>query len=137
MVLPANPHDANILGAAGEHYVMCQLLRRQMIAALAASDRAALAGIERDLRYWKQRRSSARIIAPPAAPEIVRFGVTVSLRFDDGAERRYQLVGEDEADPAAGLISWTSPVGSALIGRGAGDVVPVSGRQAEIVAMQA
>jgi len=46
-------------------------------------------------------------------------------------------VGEDEADPPAGLVSWTSPVGSALIGRQAGDVVEVSGRQAEIVAMHA
>jgi len=43
--------------------------------ALAADDRSALASIERDLRYWKQRRSSARIIAPPAAPEIVRIVV--------------------------------------------------------------
>ena len=67
----------------------------------------------------------------------MRFGVTVSLQFDDGAQRRYQLVGEDEADPATGLISWTSPVGSALIGRRAGDVVAVAGRQAEIIAMQA
>ena len=105
--------------------------------ALMAADRSALAGIERDLRYWKQRRSSARIIAPPAAPEIVRFGVAVSLQFDDGAERRYRLVGEDEADPPAGLISWTSPVGSALIGRRAGEIVQVTGRQAEIIAMQA
>jgi transcription elongation GreA/GreB family factor len=105
--------------------------------ALTAGDRSALAGIERDLRYWKQRRSSARIIAPPAAPEIVRFGVAVSLQFDDGAERRYRLVGEDEADPPAGLISWTSPVGSALIGRRAGESVQLAGRQAEIIAMQA
>ena len=105
--------------------------------ALAADDRSALASIERDLRYWKQRRSSARIIAPPAAPEIVRFGVTVRLRVDQGSERHYQLVGEDEADPTAGLLSWTSPVGSALIGRRTGDVVQVGGQRAQIVAMQA
>jgi transcription elongation GreA/GreB family factor len=105
--------------------------------ALAASDESAFAGIERDLRYWKQRRSSARLIAPPAAPEIVRFGVTVRLRFDQGAEQRYRLVGEDEADPSAGLVSWASPVGDALIGHRAGDVVELAGRQAEIIAMQA
>jgi transcription elongation GreA/GreB family factor len=46
-------------------------------------------------------------------------------------------VGEDEADPTAGLLSWTSPVGSALIGRRTGDVVEVCGQQAQIVAMQA
>ena len=67
----------------------------------------------------------------------MRFGVTVRLQFDQGAERRYQLVGEDEADPAAGLLSWTSPVGSALIGRRTGDVVQVGGQEAQIVSMQA
>jgi transcription elongation GreA/GreB family factor len=67
----------------------------------------------------------------------VRFGVTVRLRIEKGAELRYQLVGEDEADPPAGLVSWTSPVGNALIGRRAGDVVQVAGHPAEIVGMQA
>jgi len=43
-----------------------------------------LVDVERELRYWKQRRSSARIIPAPAAPEIVRFGVAVRLRFPEG-----------------------------------------------------
>jgi transcription elongation GreA/GreB family factor len=135
---PISPHP-NFVTETGLAKIDARLreLEATRSAALAAGDRTGLAGIERDLRYWKQRRSSARIIAPPAAPEIVRFGVTVNLRFDEGGERRYQLVGEDEADPAAGLVSWTSPVGTALIGRRAGDVVQVCGRQAEIVAMQA
>jgi transcription elongation GreA/GreB family factor len=105
--------------------------------ALAADDRSALASIERDLRYWKQRRSSARIIRAPAAPEIVRFGVAVRLRFPEGTEHRYRLVGEDEADPPAGLVSWASPVGNALIGRRTGDVIEVSGDRAEIIGMHA
>jgi len=135
---PISPHP-NFVTHTGVAKIDARLreLEATRSTALAANDRTALAGVERDLRYWKQRRSSARIIEPPAAPEIVRFGVTVRLRFDEGAERRYQLVGEDEADPPAGLVSWTSPVGSALIGRQAGDVVEVSGRQAEIVAMHA
>src|ERR1700687_3912833 len=120
---PISPHP-NFVTHPGGAKIDARLreLEATRSAALAANDRIALAGVERDLRYWKQRRSSARIIAPPAAPEIVRFGVTVRLRFDEGAERRYQLVGEDEADPPAGLVSWTSPVGSALIGHRAGEV---------------
>jgi transcription elongation GreA/GreB family factor len=135
---PISPHP-NFVTGAGLAKIDSRLrdLEAVRIVALTSEDRAALTGIERDLRYWKQRRSSARIIAPPAAPEIVRFGVAVSLQFDDGAECRYRLVGEDEADPPAGLISWTSPVGSALIGRRAGDIVQVTGRQAQIIAMQA
>jgi transcription elongation GreA/GreB family factor len=106
-------------------------------AAAADNDPLVLAPIERDLRYWRQRRSSARIVPPPATPEIVRFGVTVRVRFDPGGEQSLRLVGEDEADPSAGLVSWASPVGSALIGRCSGDVISVSGRQAEILDMHA
>jgi transcription elongation GreA/GreB family factor len=135
---PISPHP-NFVTRTGLAKIDSRLRELEAVrsTALTSEDRTALTGIERDLRYWKQRRSSARIIAPPAAPEIVRFGVAVRLQFDDGAERRYRLVGEDEADPPAGLISWTSPVGSALIGRRAGDIVQVTGRQAQIIAMQA
>jgi transcription elongation GreA/GreB family factor len=135
---PISPHP-NFVTQSGLSKIDSRLreLESARSRALSASDQPALAGIERDLRYWKQRRSSARIIAPPAAPEIVRFGVTVGLQFNEGAELRYQLVGEDEADPAAGLISWTSPVGTALIGSRVGDVVQVAGRRAEIIAMRA
>ena len=135
---PISPHP-NFVTRSGAAKIDARLreLEATRSAAFAADDRASIAGIERELRYWKQRRSSARVIAPPAAPEIVRFGVTVQLRFDQGAERRFQLVGEDEADPTAGLPSWTSPVGSALIGRRTGDVVQVCGQQAQIIAMQA
>jgi transcription elongation GreA/GreB family factor len=106
-------------------------------AASASDDAAEVPGIDRELRYWRQRRSSARIIAPPATPEIVRFGVSVHLQFDDGSSRDFRLVGEDEADPTSGLLSWAAPVGKTLIGRRLGDVIEVFGRQAEIVDMHA
>jgi transcription elongation GreA/GreB family factor len=135
---PISPHP-NFVTQSGLSKIDSRLRELQDARSRAdsSSDQLALVGIERELRYWKQRRSSARIIAPPAAPEIVRFGVTVGLQLHAGGELRYQLVGEDEADPAAGLISWTSPVGSALIGGRVGDVVQVAGRQAEIIAMRA
>jgi transcription elongation GreA/GreB family factor len=135
---PISPHP-NFVTRSGAAKIDARLheLEATRGTALAADDQASIASVERELRYWKQRRSSARIIAPPAAPEIVRFGVTVRLRFDQGAERHYQLVGEDEADPSAGLLSWTSPVGGALIGRRSGDVVEICGQQAQIVAMRA
>jgi transcription elongation GreA/GreB family factor len=130
---PISPHP-NFVTQDGLAKINARL--RELEAAHAAGDLDALAGIERELRYWKQRRSSARTIAPPATPEIVRFGVTVSVRFEDGSTRHYRLVGEDEAEPAAGLISWTAPVGSALIGKRSGDLVQLCGRQAQIIAMQ-
>ncbi len=56
----------------------------------------------------------------------VRFGCTVRLEdVETGEEVRYTLVGEDEADVSRGLISITSPVGRALMGREVDDTVAV------------
>src|SRR5689334_2950195 len=45
-------------------------------------DSSANARIARDLRYWIQRRSTARVVAAPQSPAAVRFGVRVTLRTD-------------------------------------------------------
>jgi transcription elongation factor GreA len=56
----------------------------------------------------------------------VIFGSTVLLIDEDsGNEITYQIVGEDEADAKAGMISYTSPIARALIGKEEGDVVTV------------
>ena len=91
------------------------------------------ARIARDLRYWTQRRATARVIEPSPEPQVVRFGVEVTLRFDDGREQTFRLVGEDEADPAHGRVSWVSPLATALIGRRPGDEVGALGARATIV----
>lgn len=68
----------------------------------------------------------------------VVFGSTVTVAdTDSGVEARYCIVGEDEADSRSGLISYSSPMGRALIGKSEGDVVEVNApggrRQLEIV----
>ena len=135
---PISPHP-NFVTPAGEHLIDQRLneLQRARLLARERGETEALAGLERELRYWRTRRASARVIAPTAQPQTVRFGVMVALRFDDGAQRRFQLVGEDEADPAQGLVSWTSPVGNALIGRVPGDAVTVLGQKAVIESLHA
>ena len=61
------------------------------------------------------------------------FGATVHLvNTEDGAETRYQIVGEDEADIRQNLISIRSPLARALIGKCEGDTIEVAapkGRQ--------
>ena len=99
------------------------------------SDNAMLARIERDLRYWRQRRATARVVAPPAKKDRVRFGLRATLRLDDGAEIAFRLVGEDEADPARGLISFASPIGETLTSQAVGDDVELMGRRAKIIAI--
>ena len=103
--------------------------------AKTAEETITLAQIERDLRYWLQRRASAQLTVTEAAPTKVRFGVTVTLEFADGMQKNFTLVGEDEADPNAGLISWISPVAQALLGREVGDEIELPNGRAEIIGL--
>lgn len=108
-------------------------LEAERLAAKQRDDDATALRCERDLRYWLQRKSSAQPVVPEPAPQKVRFGVTAWLALADGSERKYTLVGEDEADPRHGLISWLSPVAQSLLGREVGDEVTLTGQKTEIV----
>jgi transcription elongation GreA/GreB family factor len=59
----------------------------------------------------------------------------VTFRRDDGRVQTYHIVGEDEADPKAGSISFVSPVARLLMGKAVGDVVGTSGQELEIMAI--
>jgi transcription elongation GreA/GreB family factor len=106
-------------------------------AAAGTHDAAALAGLERDLRYWRARKASARPVTVATVPEVMRFGVTATLRAADGATRTLTIVGEDEADPARGLVSWVSPAAESLIGAGIGEDVAIGGQPYEIIELAA
>ena len=133
-----SPHPNLVTGAGfrqiEEHVRELEGARRT---AREQEDTAALARIERDLRYWTQRRVSARVVEPAATPDAVRFGVKVMLESTDGSRREFRVVGEDEAEPSQGRISWVSPLAAALIGKKLGDVVSFQGRDAEIVRLEA
>jgi transcription elongation GreA/GreB family factor len=89
----------------------------------------------RDARYFASRVRTAQVIATPASTETVAFGSTVTFRRDDGRVQTYRIVGEDEADPKTGSISFVSPVARLLIGKAVGDVVGASGQGLEIIAI--
>jgi transcription elongation GreA/GreB family factor len=67
----------------------------------------------------------------------IRFGATVNVEDEEGARHVFTIVGEDEADPERGLISWVSPLGRALLNRRVGDAVrwqrPVGDLELEIL----
>jgi transcription elongation GreA/GreB family factor len=50
----------------------------------------------------------------------VQFGRTVDLERDDGRLQTFRIVGEDEADPASGSVSYVSPLAQALLGKQGG-----------------
>ena len=89
-----------------------------------AADPHELALLQRDLR-WVEGRLQRAILVDPAAQALdrVRFGMTVEVRHEDGSTEALTIVGEDEAEPGTGRISWLSPLAEALLDAEPGDEV--------------
>jgi transcription elongation GreA/GreB family factor len=100
------------------------------------SDRTAMARATRDLRYWSSRRASAELVERPASLETVAFGARVTFEREDGRRQSYRIVGEDEADPTKGSISYVAPLARALFGKGVGDVAQAPNGEVEILAVE-
>ena len=135
--LAISPHR-NLVTPAGLAHIDAMLgrLDGELAMARAAADRATVARVERDLRYWSSRRSTAEVVGPVACPENVRFGCTVELQSAAGERTRFKIVGEDESDPAQGRISYVSPLAAAMIGATVGDEVDFRGGRAVIAMIE-
>jgi transcription elongation factor GreB len=97
-------------------------LARRATADESARDRQR--HVERDLRYYRRRLETAQPVDPAGRDAgVVGFGATVTVRDDAGVESRYAIVGEDEAEPDAGRVSWVSPLARVLDGARVGDHV--------------
>lgn len=113
------------------------LRRRDVVAALSAAaaegDRSEnaeyiyrkkeLGGIDRRIRYLQKRMPKLEIVRHRVVPEQIFFGAQVTLYSGDAVRVRYQLVGEDEADPAEGRINIDSPLAKSLLKKRVGDEV--------------
>lgn len=110
-------------------------LERRLEEAKASDDKAEMTRLWRDLRYWSAKRVTAEVVPPPTDTTHVRFGARVTIEREDGRQQTYRIVGEDEADPAKGTISYVSPLAQALMGKEIGDVIPLGSSQAEIIAI--
>jgi transcription elongation GreA/GreB family factor len=133
---PISPHP-NFVTPEGLARIEAQLerLHSEHAAAQEAEDTASIARTARDLRYWTARRNSAQVVEPPSDATQVHFGSSVTIEREDGRRQTFRLVGEDEADPTKGTISYVSPVAQALTGKRVGDVVQAGASEAEIVAI--
>lgn len=141
--LPERPISAhpNLVTQSGLDLIEAALAQARAAYAAAqtdggvSADRTAMARATRDLRYWSARRASAQLTEPSPDGDTVQFGRTVEVERDDGRRQTFRIVGEDEADPAAGSISYVSPLARALMGKTAGDVVTVEG-EVEIISVR-
>jgi transcription elongation factor GreB len=90
------------------------------------------------IRFLTKRLENATIVDPVEQQKIangrVLFGCTVTVENEEGAEKVFSIVGADEFDAARGYVSWTSPIGRALLGSSEGDLVTLAtpGGQTEL-----
>ncbi|WP_135468221.1 transcription elongation factor GreB [Crenalkalicoccus roseus] len=81
--------------------------------------------IDRRVRFLRRRLDRAQVVDPAAQTrrDQVFFGATVTYARADDSEVTVTIVGMDEADAAAGRVSWTAPVARALMRARVGDLV--------------
>jgi transcription elongation GreA/GreB family factor len=142
--LPLSPHP-NYVTARGLAQLQQRLqaaeAQRAILDAQAMGARQALAYQMREIRWLQARIASALLVTPASAsPKRVGFGCMVTLEeTSSGQTWRYRIVGEDEANPEQGDISWVSPLARAIEGRSVGDEAlwprPAGDFMVEIVAI--
>lgn len=111
-------------------------LNTVLAAARADNDRGAIARAARELRYWTQRRLSAEVMPASADTATTQFGSRVVIKRADGRQQTFRIVGEDEADPTLGTLSYVSPLAQALLGKRVGDEVLLGNAVIEIAAIE-
>lgn len=137
---PISPHP-NLVTEAGLKSLELQLQEAQAAydAARTIEDvnerRRQQALPFRDARYFAARVRTAQVVPAPTSHDTIAFGNTVTVSRDDGRKQTYRIVGEDEADPKAGTISYVAPLARLLTGKAVGDVVQLSGQEIEVVAI--
>ena len=137
---PISPHP-NLVTEAGLKALELQLQQAREAYEAAqqiedVNERRRQAAVPlRDTRYFSARVRTAQIVPDPTSNETVAFGSTVTFSREDGRVQTYRIVGEDEADPKAGSISFVSPVARSMMGKSMGDVVGSGKQELEIVAI--
>jgi transcription elongation GreA/GreB family factor len=114
--------------------------RARLAAAAEPMAKQRLLEIKRDIRYFTAQIERATVVDTNGQPrDQVHFGARVTIRDEQGKDHSFHIVGDDEADVAAGRISWASPLARAMLGARVGDTVkwerPAGASEVEIVAI--
>ncbi|MFC3174620.1 GreA/GreB family elongation factor [Novosphingobium bradum] len=127
------PPGPNLVTRRGLDLINARVAELERSVAQGGGDEAALTAARRDLRYWQTRQITAELVPAPGG-ETVEIGTCVTFRMG-GRERSLAIVGDDEADPAAGLVSFSSPLARALLGAAPGDTADFAGREDAIAVL--
>lgn len=133
---PVSAHP-NLVTPNGLALIATALASAQSALADAPADDTTRPRLQRDLRYWQARHATAMPIeARTSPPDEVVFGVLVTVKRGKTTSR-FRIVGEDEADPARGLLSYIAPLAAAVLGAEEGETVEFAGREpVKVVAIE-
>ncbi len=119
------PPGPNLVTERGLAAMAAQVARLEGELAAVEGEAERMAAVRRDLRYWRTRHSTAQIA--PIPTDEVAFGSRVTFTLN-GQRRTIELVGSDEADPAAGRVPFTAPLALAMTGLIAGETADFGGK---------
>jgi len=126
------PPGPNLVTPRGLRLIQARVAELEAVP--AGQDEDARKDRERTLRYWRQRLATAQL-APAASGEEVAFGTRVTIR-QGKRKRSLDIVGHDEAEPAAGRIAFTAPLAQALMGAEEGEEIALEQGAATIERIQ-
>lgn len=132
--VPPGPNYVTARGLAQVQARVAEL--EEALAAMTNADENQVASAKRVLRYWRKRQSTAQLV-PIGDGRTISFGCTVDFTWD-GRPRTITIVGDDEAKPAAGLLSFSAPLCRAMIDAEAAERIDFGGNPEaiEIVAIR-
>ena len=120
------PPGPNLVTARGKAMIDAKVAELEALLK-GELEETALTAARRDLRYWQTRQVTAEVQPEPDG-SVVAFGTRVTFLLN-GKERVLGLVGDDEADPAAGLVAFSAPLARALMGAEEGELLAFAGRE--------
>jgi len=119
------PLGPNLVTAKGLAQIQAKVIAMEALLP-GLSDEAAITAARRELRYWRTRQATAQPVAPPDGASVA-FGCTVAFWLN-GQQRSITIVGNDEAHPASGLLSFSAPLCRAMMDAEVGDRVDFAGK---------
>ncbi|HEX7857202.1 MAG TPA: GreA/GreB family elongation factor [Sphingobium sp.] len=124
--IPAGP---NLVTPRGLTLIQAKVAELKALVPTLTEEKAQT-DAKRELRYWGTRQATAQVVPAPTG-ETVEIGCTVTCRHN-GKERQIGIVGDDEAEPTAGLIAFSAPLARAMMGAEEGEILPFGGKDQAI-----
>lgn len=123
------PPGPNLVTAPGLTQIQSKVAEFETLVQ-GLQDDTAIKAARRELRYWIIRQATARLMDKPDG-SCVAFGCGVTFVMN-GKQRTITIVGDDEADPVAGMLSFSAPLSRAMLDAEVGDKLDFAGRSEAI-----